>query len=96
MPGLEMRNSADLFRFAADLGPCRCDEQCQRSRDSTIAAIRAGLGPSMVDMAVEEQEKEMKRTQVHASCKCREKVRDETLMWFDYIEFELLIVLPQS
>ena len=75
MPGLEMRNSADLFRFAADLGLCRCDEQCQRSRDSTIAAIGAGLGPSMVDMAVEEQEKEMKRTQVHASCKCCEKVR---------------------
>ena len=27
----------------------------------------AGPGPSMADMAVEEQEKEMKRTQVHAS-----------------------------
>lgn len=49
-------------------------------RDSTIAAIGVGLGPSMVDMTVEEQEKEMKRTQVHASCKCCEKVRDEMLM----------------
>ena len=55
-----MRNSADLSRFAADLGPGRCHEQCQQSRDSTIVAIGAGPG-SMVDMAVEEQEKEIEK-----------------------------------